>query len=86
MLRFGQFDAAISLYHRALETRIRGRARIHNNLGVALARTGRLDEAETEFRRALELQPDMPEALQGLRGVERDRAADTTATTRTSLP
>lgn len=32
-------------------------ARIHNNLGAALTRTGELDEAIAEFRRALELNP-----------------------------
>jgi Flp pilus assembly protein TadD len=46
----------------------------HNNLGAALAREGRFDEAEASFRKAIELAPDHPgarrnlEALNGKRG------------------
>jgi tetratricopeptide (TPR) repeat protein len=38
----------------------------HNNLGNALGRLGRLDEAVTSFRRALRLSPDLAEAHQNL--------------------
>jgi Flp pilus assembly protein TadD len=76
-LRFGQLDEAIALYRAALR-KFPNHPRIHNNLGVALAQTGDLDGAEAEFRRALELQRDMPEAIQGLQGVAKMRAAGAT--------
>jgi Flp pilus assembly protein TadD len=46
----------------------------HNNLGAALAREGRFDEAAESFRKAIELAPDHQgarrnlEALNGNRG------------------
>jgi Flp pilus assembly protein TadD len=46
-----------------------GSPRAHLQLGAALARTGAIGEAEQEFRRALELEPEMPEALVNLGGV-----------------
>jgi tetratricopeptide (TPR) repeat protein len=39
------------------------RADEHLNLGIAFSRTAMLEEAEREFRRVLELEPDQPEAL-----------------------
>ena len=77
LLRFGQFDRAAERYRAALE-KFPNHPRVHNNLGVALAQLGRVDEAEAAFRRALALQPDMPEAVQGLRGLEKLRAAAST--------
>ena len=77
MLRFGRYDEAIALYRRAL-AKFPKHPRIHNNLGVALAQTGDLDAAEASFRRALALLPNMPEAVQGLQGVAKLRAAKAT--------
>jgi tetratricopeptide (TPR) repeat protein len=50
----------------------------HNNLGVALAMTDRLEEATVHFRRVLELQPDSAEAHGNLGNtmVEQDRYAE----------
>jgi len=44
-------------------------ATAHLQLGTALAKTGAIGEAEREFQRALELEPEMPEALVNLGGV-----------------
>jgi Flp pilus assembly protein TadD len=44
-------------------------ARAHLNLGATLAELGAIGEAEQAFRRALELEPGMPEALVNLGGV-----------------
>jgi protein O-GlcNAc transferase len=44
-------------------------ATAHLRLGTALARIGAMSEAEREFRRALELDPDLPGALINLGGV-----------------
>jgi tetratricopeptide (TPR) repeat protein len=41
----------------------------HANLGTALLRMGRPSEAEKELRRALELKPDLAEALVNLGGI-----------------
>ena len=38
----------------------------HNNLGAALARAGRLEEAEASFRKAIELAPDHQGARRNL--------------------
>jgi len=42
------------------------KARPHNNLGHALKNAGRLDEAAHSFERAIELNPDYPDALNNL--------------------
>ena len=41
-------------------------AECHNNLGVALAEIGRIDEARAEFREALRIRPDFPDAKRNL--------------------
>jgi hypothetical protein len=74
LLRQQRFADAIPFYRAALVKAPRS-ARIHSNLGVALANTGRLDAAEVEFTRALELHPSLPEPAIGLRGVAKMRAA-----------
>jgi len=38
----------------------------HNNLGIALGRKGRLEEAVNEFQEALKLNPDYAEAQHNL--------------------
>jgi Flp pilus assembly protein TadD len=42
------------------------KARPHNNLGDALKKAGRFEEAGPHFERALALQPDYPDALNNL--------------------
>jgi Flp pilus assembly protein TadD len=41
-------------------------AEAHNDLGVALASMGQVDEAADHFRRAVELQPEFAEARRNL--------------------
>ena len=38
----------------------------HNNLGIAISRKGRIDEAARHYRRALQIKPDFAEALSNL--------------------
>ena len=52
----GQYEAAIAVW-RELAASNPGDARVHNNLGEALARTGKLAEAIPQYERALELNP-----------------------------
>lgn len=57
----------------------------HGNLGIALRRRGRLDEAGRESRKALALQPEQPESLNNLAilAIRGERLAETeTWTTR----
>jgi Flp pilus assembly protein TadD len=42
------------------------KARVHDNLGVVLKRRGRIPEAMQEFKRAVQLDPDDPLALNNL--------------------
>ncbi len=83
-LNGGSLEAAERLYRRAITLRPRESA-FHNNCGVAVMRLGRLEEAEREFRVALELNRQYPDALVNLasvlikreerRGLPPDRAA-----------
>ena len=41
-------------------------AAAHNNLGIALASQGRLDEAIARFQQALKIQPDFADATRNL--------------------
>jgi len=64
----GHVDAAIAALERALQLDAE-QAATHNVLGVALASRGAapdIEAAERSFRRALELRPDFPEALNNL--------------------
>jgi protein O-mannosyl-transferase len=57
---------------------IREHTMTHNNLGGLLELQGRPDEAEQEYREALRLKPDLPQALSNLGEllVKQDRYAD----------
>jgi tetratricopeptide (TPR) repeat protein len=57
----GQYEAAIAGWRQLLAAKFED-ARVHNNLGAMLARTGRLEEAIAEYERALELSPRFPQA------------------------
>ncbi len=65
LLQKGEYEAAIPKWRNALELSP-GDARVHNNLGVALFETKKVDEAIAEYRKALELNPDYPEAHNSL--------------------
>ena len=52
---------------------------MHNNLGAALVGLGDLTGAEAEFRRALELRPEFPEAQQNLHQLLAHRQAEAAA-------
>ena len=52
----GQYEAAIAVW-RELAASNPGDARVHNNLGEALARAGKLAEAIPQYEKALELNP-----------------------------
>jgi Flp pilus assembly protein TadD len=57
----GLLNEAIPLYRRILS--FKDSPVIRNNLGHALAQLGKSDAAIAEYRRAVELKPDYPEAL-----------------------
>src|SRR5580704_882041 len=66
----GQPAPAIDQFQRAIQQEpISADADVHDNLGIALAATGRLDEAVSEFQQALKLQPDMSGAHYNLANV-----------------
>lgn len=51
----GRYELAISILEEALRV---GIPRAHHNLGIAYALSGRLEEAETEFRLAIQAEPE----------------------------
>jgi protein O-GlcNAc transferase len=59
--QLGDAAAAIEVIRRSIQARP-GLAPFHNNLANILKRIGRLDEAVTEYERALVLQPNLAEA------------------------
>jgi tetratricopeptide (TPR) repeat protein len=59
-------DEAASYYRRALVVDPKNRG-IYFNLGIVLAKKGRLKEAEGHFRQAIYLKPDYEEARRALR-------------------
>jgi protein O-mannosyl-transferase len=59
------YDSPTSLYENTLGKNP-GSWMIHNDLGVELGKTGRLDEAIQHFRQAVQLQPDYADALNNL--------------------
>lgn len=57
----GYWKDSATLFSRALATS-RGNSLVHNNLGLALAQEGRVDEALSHYRAALSHDPNYPEA------------------------
>ena len=67
MTQLQRFDQAVKYYRTVLKYRsLRNDASVHSNLGVALARVGRVEQAEAAFRRALQLNPDYAPAYNSL--------------------
>ena len=60
-----QYEASIQEWKKALELSP-GEALAHNNLGVALAETGRVEEAITHYKKAIELSPRYADAHNNL--------------------
>lgn len=71
-----RFEAAAAEYRQVLklDNQAKTNAVVHVNLGVALLQLGRIDEAEREFRRATEIDPNMPQARQSLYAVLQQKA------------
>jgi superkiller protein 3 len=74
----GEYEQAEAAYRKALETGPQS-PRLQNNLGTALARSGKPGAAQAAYRKALELDPEYLFAMNNLvlalyRGGERDRA------------
>jgi tetratricopeptide (TPR) repeat protein len=61
----GHFEDAIATFRSAIE-QTPGKPRLHCNLGNALIAVGRPAEAKREYEAALKLDPEYPEAKQGL--------------------
>jgi protein O-mannosyl-transferase len=73
-LAAGRNDEAIRLYGEAL-AREPGDAAAHLNRGIAFQRQRRLDAAEADYRRALELDPGSEQARRGLAAMLAARGA-----------
>lgn len=65
LMKKSQFEAALSEWNKALELSP-GEALVHNNLGVALAETGKVEEAIVHYRKAIELSQEYPDACNNL--------------------
>jgi len=73
--RAGDLDRAIDEYHAAAATGVQD-PRVHLNLGNALARTGRVDEARREYRAALRIAPDFAPAVRSNLGILAAQSGD----------
>ncbi len=60
LLGKGRYEAAIPIWRKALALDPED-ARTHNSLGVALARTGNIQEAVRHYEKAIALSPDYPD-------------------------
>jgi tetratricopeptide (TPR) repeat protein len=60
-MTIGDAKGAAAEFRRAIELRLLN-PEVHNNLGVALAAQGKVDEALSELRQALRLRPEYAEA------------------------
>src|SRR6266567_3158057 len=67
-----RYEEAIAQYEKALELEPNHPA-IHRNLGLLLARLGRLDEAEAHLRATLQIVPNEPTAQETLKEIEAQR-------------
>ena len=67
-----RYEEAIAQYKKALELEPNQPA-IHRNLGLLLARLGRLDEAEAHLRATLQIVPNEPAAEETLKEIEAQR-------------
>ena len=67
-----RYEEAIAQYKKALELEPNQPA-IHRNLGLLLARLGRLDEAEAHLRATLQIVPNEPAAEETLKEIEARR-------------
>ena len=65
LLAARQYTAAAGMLRSAVDL-LPDSAEAHNDLGVALASMGQVDDARTHFRRAVELRPDFQEARRNL--------------------
>jgi Tfp pilus assembly protein PilF/Tol biopolymer transport system component len=65
MMKNGAYAAAVTEWRKAL-SRSPAESLAHNNLGVALAETARVEEAIRHYRKALDLDPHYPEAHNNL--------------------
>src|SRR5205807_10650697 len=63
--RQGDFDAALTSYRLAMRDHPND-PRILQNMAIAFSRTGRMNEAVSAYRRALELDPELSGAHYGL--------------------
>ncbi|MFN8176631.1 MAG: tetratricopeptide repeat protein [bacterium] len=77
----GNVDRAIVEYRAAADTGVRD-PRVHLNLGNALARTGRVDEAKKEYREVLRIAPDYEAAVRSNLGVIAAQQGDWTEAVR----
>jgi len=68
-------EEAISLIEKAISLRPEA-APFHHNIAGIYRRTGRLDDAEIQFREAIRLKPDYGEAYQGLAEMVKFKAGD----------
>jgi Flp pilus assembly protein TadD len=80
LLEARQYSAAAGMLRSAVDL-LPDSADAHNDLGVALASMGQVDDARTHFRRAVELRPDFQEARRNL-----DQASSTSASRSRSRP
>ena len=65
IVRTGVFESEITMFADAA-AKSPDKARPHNNLGDALRKAGRVEEAAAHFERALAIKPDYPDALNNL--------------------
>jgi tetratricopeptide (TPR) repeat protein len=70
-----QVDEAAALLREAIRLKP-GYVEAHYNLGTALERQGRINDAEEEYGRVLALDPGQPRVLQRLAAIAHDRASD----------
>ena len=70
LLEARQYSAAAGMLRSAIEL-MPDSAEAHNDLGVALASMGQVEEARDQFRRAVDLRPEFQEARRNLEASER---------------